>query len=325
MRRLLIVFAALLCVVSTAFSQSEQTSSLQDRKALIHDLLEQAYNVGDIGLMNATLSADYIRHPADTDRVGAFGAVLALRAAMPDLQMTPELILAEGDLVAARFRIQGTFTHEMIFQNAVPIVPNGQAIRLVVNTLFRFNAEGQIIEEWNGFDNLTFLAQIGTIPQPPNAPQAPLTAAESAVTDPVMIEGQRELVRLYFDRLNVRDFAVIQLRFTPEFSAHNPFGTLDRDGLMDDLGALYNALPNLANTVEQVIVDGEWAVALYTMRGTFTAPFAVADAQIPPTGRALELPTLIFFRFNTLGQIIETWELYDSWSFLTQLGLLPTE
>jgi hypothetical protein len=62
--------------------------------------------------------------------------------------------------------------------------------------------------------------------------------------------------------------------------------------------------------------------ALYQLRGTFVNTYIGADnIQIPPTNKPFDLVIVVFFEFNAEGKVTAVWELYDSWSFLSQLGL----
>lgn len=81
-----------------------------------------------------------------------------LRAAFPDLRVSVDRILAEGDMVALHWSATGTNTAK------VPGFP-GEGKRVSVDgmSFFRF-AGGKIVEEWSTYDNLTILKQLGLIP-----------------------------------------------------------------------------------------------------------------------------------------------------------------
>ena len=81
-----------------------------------------------------------------------------LRSAFPDLKVSVDRIIAEGDMVALHWSAVGTNTV------AVPGFP-GQGKRVAVDgmSFFRF-ADGKIVEEWSTYDNLTIMKQLGQTP-----------------------------------------------------------------------------------------------------------------------------------------------------------------
>jgi predicted ester cyclase len=295
-----------------------------DYKTLLTGVLDSAYNLGDIAPLDAAYAPEYVRYPGGNDRVQVMGSILALRAAMPDLAVTHELMIVEGEWVAARIRLNGTFQNELVFPNALPVSPNSQPIALVTHSVFRFNEAGQVIEEWNGFDNLNFLAQVGAVPAPGSSVETPLI--DSMITLNGTEAAQEATLTRYFEVLNAGDFSVIESLVAGDALAQNPFGGLDRSGVIADLTALRGALPDLKFTVGQLISEGNWTAALYAIQGTFTADFRSGSSQpFKPTNNPLELMTVTFYRFDETGMITGSWELYDSWTFLTQLGLLTAD
>jgi steroid delta-isomerase-like uncharacterized protein len=88
----------------------------------------------------------------------------SVMTALPDLKFTVEDIFGEGDRVFSRARLQGTNTGEF---NGMP--PTGRSIDLspVMNAC-RVQ-DGRIVEEWETFDQLELVRQLGLV-------EAPLTA-----------------------------------------------------------------------------------------------------------------------------------------------------
>lgn len=309
----------LLAVVSCLSSVSAQPALKETIRSFIIDV----YNNGNVGAVDILFAPGYIRRPGDTDANAFKIAALSFWAAMPDLQASVEVILEDtiSRTVAARFRLKGTFTNEYIAPDTLPLQPNNQPVEVVVNVIYRFDEAGQIVEEWDGFDNLRFLGQLGLIPAPTNQPPSPMLYPD--VVDVGMSEENRDSVKQYFDALNQGNFGFIETSFKNDFTAHNPFGTLDRSGLVGDLSRLRGALPDLKYSVDELITEGNWTVVRYNLQGTFTANFVNVDgATTASTGRSLSLPIITFFRFEQQGLIAEAFELYDGFDFLSQLGLI---
>ncbi len=81
-------------------------------------------------------------------------------AGFPGIQLTIEDTIAEGDQLAARFRLDGEHKGEFM-----GIPPTGRAIVLSGQTVLRFR-EGRIVERWTTADMFGLLMQLGAIPAP---------------------------------------------------------------------------------------------------------------------------------------------------------------
>ncbi len=72
--------------------------------------------------------------------------------------MTIEDVIASGDQVVTRWTARGTHQGEL---QGIP--PTGKQVTVTGMTLARIE-NGQIVEEWNNFDQLGMMQQIGAIP-----------------------------------------------------------------------------------------------------------------------------------------------------------------
>jgi steroid delta-isomerase-like uncharacterized protein len=288
---------------------------------VVKSVINSIYGTGDISVIDALFTPNFVRHPAESDVTALKISALSLRAAMPDLKAVSELAVAEGQFVAVRVLLNGTFTGEFVSPNALPIEPNNKPITFAVHLLYRFDETGKIAEEWDGFDNLNFLSQLGVLPTLSSPPVVPVQYPD--VVEVGMSPQNKQIIQQYFDAFNQGNLGFIDSAFKDDFAAHNPFGTLDRAGMSGDLGRLRGALPDLQENVIQLVTEGNWTVALYTLQGTFSAPYVNADgSSVPATGQTLSLPAITFYRFDQQGLVAESFETYDSLSFLTQLGLI---
>ncbi len=81
------------------------------------------------------------------------------RSAFPDTQITIEDQLAEGDMVATRWTARGTHQGELM---GVP--PSGNRVEVAGITISRIEG-GKIEEDWDNYDALGMMQQIGAIPE----------------------------------------------------------------------------------------------------------------------------------------------------------------
>lgn len=131
-----------------------------DSKAIVRRFYEEVVNHGNTAAADELLSADLLDHgvPAGFPhgRVGFLQFATSLKAAFPDLRVTIEDLIAEGDQVAARVSVQGTHTG-MLFGR---LAATGKSFHLDGIDIFRL-VGGKVVERWNVRDLLSLLQQLG--------------------------------------------------------------------------------------------------------------------------------------------------------------------
>ncbi|MGA7671173.1 MAG: ester cyclase [Nitrolancea sp.] len=131
---------------------------------------QEIVSSGDWELISETIdevveSDALIRTPLPIEATGAellkqvFGR---LHRAFPDLHVTIEDLIAEGDKVVARNTVTGTHRGEYM-----GLPPTGKPITYNEIFIFRF-AGGRITETWGVVDVLSQLRQLGAIPGGPS-------------------------------------------------------------------------------------------------------------------------------------------------------------
>jgi steroid delta-isomerase-like uncharacterized protein len=125
-------------------------------KALIRAHYESAANAYRPSVIERQVAADFLDHnqPGLAGPECVKAQTRALRAAFPDLAVTIEALVAEGDLVAVRGTWRGT--HQGEFRGVPPI---GRRIEWTGMAFWRV-AGGQIRESWGLIDLPTLLRQL---------------------------------------------------------------------------------------------------------------------------------------------------------------------
>jgi predicted ester cyclase len=114
------------------------------------DLIEECY------------PPDFVWHGPDQDIRGyeqAKQLSSTFLAAFPDAQITDEDVIAEGEKVVRRYTTHAT--HQGETEMFGP--PTGRQIELKGITIHRIEG-GKIVEEWESFDNLSMMKQLGLAP-----------------------------------------------------------------------------------------------------------------------------------------------------------------
>ena len=106
-------------------------------------------------------TADTVLHEPDQDLNGVEEAKQFLSsyiAAFPDMSVSVEDVVAEGDQVVTRWTMRGT--HDGEVEEFGP--PTGKRVELEGITIHRIEG-GKIVEEWERYDNLGVMQQLGLI------------------------------------------------------------------------------------------------------------------------------------------------------------------
>jgi steroid delta-isomerase-like uncharacterized protein len=134
----------------------------EQNKALARRVLEEMWNERRIELVDELYAADFHGHdPANPDTMGPDGMkalVLKYLNAFPDTQFSVDQVLAEGDMVITRWTAIGTHRGEL-----EGISPTGKAVTVPGITISRV-AHGKIVEDWQVWDALGMMQQLGVIP-----------------------------------------------------------------------------------------------------------------------------------------------------------------
>ena len=98
------------------------------------------------------------------DRDGLIGFYRAFWAAFPEAKVEVQQVVAEGDLLAARFQISGRLESEFM-----GVQPDEKSISIEAINLFRMTDEGRCAERWVRMDEVAFMSQLGLMPAPATA------------------------------------------------------------------------------------------------------------------------------------------------------------
>jgi steroid delta-isomerase-like uncharacterized protein len=150
-------------VMMALFAAPAFAGEVEERnKTIARTVLEEALGKGKVEETEALYSPEFVTHGStgDVRRAEDRELMKGWKRAFPDLQITIDKMVAEGDLVAVRFVAEGTNTGAA---NGLPAT--GKRIRIAGMTLLRI-VNGKIVEEWPSFDQLDFLRQLGLMPAP---------------------------------------------------------------------------------------------------------------------------------------------------------------
>ncbi len=134
-----------------------------ENKTLVRRWFEDVWNNGRTSAIDEMLSRNAVVRGLGADLIGPEGFKpfhAAYRQAFPDVTIRIEHLVAEGDIVAARW--SGTGTHQ---GEGLGMAATGRRVRFSGMAFVRVEGS-QIVEAWNNFDQLGMFQQLGVVNLP---------------------------------------------------------------------------------------------------------------------------------------------------------------
>jgi len=132
-----------------------------DNRSVFHRIVSEAINGRKIGLFDELFAHDSVDHdlPPGTPRgpAGTKAKLGGFIEAFPDLELTFEDEVVDGDKIAGRGFFTGT--HRGAFNG---IAPTGKSVKVPFMDLWRFE-NGKVAEYWGAPDLLGLLKQLGAV------------------------------------------------------------------------------------------------------------------------------------------------------------------
>ena len=131
----------------------------EESKTIAHRCVEEVWNRGNLDVVDELYGPDYVHHAYPDLPRGPAGykeVVREFRGAFSDFRLTIEELIVEGDRSATRWRMRGTHDRAEL----MGIAPTGKEITLEGIVVARV-ADGKVVEEWEQFDALGLLRQLG--------------------------------------------------------------------------------------------------------------------------------------------------------------------
>jgi steroid delta-isomerase-like uncharacterized protein len=148
----------------------------ENNKAIVRRLIEEFWNKGNQSLADQFFAPIYTHHDASTPDFGKGPEgerkrSTLYRTAFPDLHLTVQDVIAEGETVMTRWSCHGTHKGDL---NG--IAPTGKQINITGVTIVRFS-NGKMVEGFVNWDALGMMQQLGVVPQLAQAKAVAVAAA----------------------------------------------------------------------------------------------------------------------------------------------------
>ncbi len=132
-----------------------------DPETLVRRLYDDVINGGHFDSADELLAPDYVEHPEEVRGPTAFKERIKIfRQAFPDLQVSIDEVLVDGERVSTRTTIRGTQTGALM-----GIPASGRRVEVLAVDLVHVRG-GRAVERWGGLDMFSLMQQLGVIPTP---------------------------------------------------------------------------------------------------------------------------------------------------------------
>lgn len=138
---------------------------MPDLKATMERIIEEAFNGGNVAVLDDLVAEDFVEHedlPPDVPqgRAAPRAMITMMRAAFPDLKVTVEDMLQDGNKVVTRSRFAGTHKGEFM-----GIAPTGNKFDVPVIDIVEFR-DDKAVAHWGVMDNAAMMEQLGVTGAP---------------------------------------------------------------------------------------------------------------------------------------------------------------
>jgi len=143
----------------------------EHNKAIVRRLFTELWNNGNLSVADEVFTPNYAHYDPSTPDFGhgpdsEKKRTALYRTAFPDLHLTIEDVIAEGETVMTRWSCRGTHKGDL---NG--IAPTGKHITIAGVTVARCS-NGKIVEGYVNWDALGLMQQLGVVPQLANRAKA---------------------------------------------------------------------------------------------------------------------------------------------------------
>ena len=136
----------------------------EENKAVVRRLFEELWNKGNLSVADEIFAPNYTHHDPSTPDFergpeSEKKRATLYRTAFPDLRLTIEDLIAEGETVMARWSCRGTHKGDLS-----GIAPTGKQFTISGVSIARL-AGGKMVEGWVNWDAQGLMQQLGVVPE----------------------------------------------------------------------------------------------------------------------------------------------------------------
>lgn len=300
---------------------------------LLRNQIEEIWGKGRVALVDATYHPDVVDHmpiPGQPKGLPAMKQVVReFRQGLPDTRMTLHRTLTKGDFGVDFWTMTATNTGRL-FGNP----PTGKRVEISGIDMVRV-ADGRIAELWHVEEMFQLRTQLGLFdatfgkpedaaPRVAFAPPVDRDPGATAQVPAANLLNATETRNLAIARRHIEEIwakgnsAVAYELYADDVVDHNPAPGQRPGiaGIVDVLGWLRQAAPDLRMTIERYLVDGDYAADRWVMHGTHSGTPLMGVAA---RGRPFAIAGMDVIRIRPDGRISDVWHVEEFDRLRTQI------
>ncbi len=133
-------------------------------------------------------------------------------------------------------------------------------------------------------------------------------------------EENKAMVRRFYDLDNRREKDAQYILIAPECVFHTPYADMSVKQFKKFDSLFYVAFPDIHATIVDIIAEGDMVAFRVSVKGTNTGEF-MGNA---PTDKKFEITNSNWVRI-TNSKLVEYWTTSDRYSFMQQIGSIPSQ
>jgi predicted ester cyclase len=138
-----------------------------------------------------------------------------------------------------------------------------------------------------------------------------------------MSEERKALFKRLVDEGNKGNYDAVYEHYSPDFVLHQPpFPDIKGLEVLKRFNANMRAsFPDLYQTIDEIIIEGDIGAARFTLQGTHTGQSKAFP--FPPTGKKVTWSGCVVSRM--VGEkVVEAWGYWDNLGMMQQFGIIPS-
>ena len=132
--------------------------TLEEHKMIVRRFFEEAWNQQNLNVIDEIFASTVIFNGQSVTREALKQVLAGRRVAFPDIKVTVDDQVAEGEKVSTRRTWQAT--HRGPYRG---VAPTGKQVKWTQISIVRFS-QGRIVEDWAVADEFSILQQLGALP-----------------------------------------------------------------------------------------------------------------------------------------------------------------
>lgn len=301
---------------------------------LLAEQIEELWGAGRLEIVDANYAetvTDHMKLPGQADGREALKMVVRdFRAGIPDLAMTLHKTLAAGEYGVDVWTLRGTHDGPLLGRPA-----SGRSVEISGIDMVRVD-DRRITDIWHVEEMAQLAGQIGALDLDFGTPADDAAVPSASLAEDyqpgagAIVAGEDRLTPLERRNLAIarRHIEEVWARgrselcremYHPDVTDHNP-APGQRPGIpgvVDVLGWLREAVPDLRMQIQCYVVDGDWIADRWVMTGTHTGS---ALMNMPAKGNYFVINGMDVARLDPDGLITDIWHVEEFGSLVQQVS-----